>query len=112
MSSGYLFEEHKGLLVGRAHGVRYERDNPSDHDVEMPPAFVITDTDGATWMLGNEYVVHDGFYYFNVLRNDVDMDEVACKIVYSARGMGGQRRVWLYTRDGWKHFSRSRRGFI
>lgn len=95
-----------GLLSGFANGIRYERIDKSDADVEIPPALLITDSDGAVWTLGTEYAEHNGEYEFNVLRNDVDMDEVAKRIVYK------QRRVWIFGHYGWKHFSRSRRGFI
>jgi hypothetical protein len=102
----FLFEEHKGLLVGRANGARYERENPSERDVQIPPAYMITDTDGAVWTFGSEYVVHNGEYEFNVLRNDVDTNETAKRIVYQ----GGV--VTIYGSYGRKRFSRSRRHFI
>lgn len=100
----YLNDPH--LLVGRAYGVRYERANKTEAYVEIPPAFLITDSDGAAWTMGTEYSIHKGEYEFNVLRNDVDMDEVAKRIVYQ-KGV-----VWIFGHYGWKHFSRNRRHFI
>lgn len=103
----FLHEEHKGLLVGRAHGLRYERENPSERDVTIPPAYLITDTDGAVWTFGTEYAWTNGQMEFNVLRNDVDVDEVAYKIEYR----GGVVTIWGHG-YGRKQFSRSRRTFI
>jgi len=95
-----------GLLLGRLNGTVYRRENPTEAYVEVPPARLITDSDGATWTLGTQYIFHNGYYEFNVLRNDVDMDEMAKKIVYQ------KGRVWIFGSSGWKHFSRARRSFI
>lgn len=102
----FLFEENKGLLVGRAHGARYERENPSERDVQVPPAFAIHDSDGAVWTFGPQYTLHNGEFQFSVLRNDVDTGEVAKRIAY----LGGV--VTIYGDYGRKRFSRSRRNFI
>jgi hypothetical protein len=101
----YLFD--RDLLVGRIGGVRYERINKSEPYTTIPPAFIITDSDGAAWTLGTEYAFHHGEMYFNVLRNDRDVDEMACRVEY--RGDG---RVWIRTPLEWKHLSASRRAFI
>lgn len=100
----FLFDRH--LLVGTIDGQRYERENKTENDVEIPPARLITDSDGACWTFGTQYVEHNGEYQFNVLRNDVDTDEVAKRIVYR------KGRVWIYGHYGWKHFSQNRRSFI
>lgn len=100
----YLFDPH--LLVGQVNGVRYERENKTESYVEIPPAHLITDSDGACWTIGTQYVQHGADYEFNVLRNDVDMGEMAKRIVYQ-RGV-----VRIFGHYGWKTFSRSRRGFI
>lgn len=100
----YLFDPH--LLVGRLNGVRYERENKSESYVEIPPAQLIVDSDGACWTIGTQYAQHGSDYEFNVLRNDVDMGEVAKRIVYQ-KGV-----VRIFGHYGWKTFSRSRRGFI
>lgn len=100
----FLFDNH--LLVGRIHGVRYEREDKTESDVEIPPAFIITDSDGAAWTLGTEYSEHNGEYEFNVLRNDVDTGEIAKRIVYR------QGVVKIFGHYGWKSFSRNRRHFI
>lgn len=94
------------LLVGRINGVRYERENKSESYVEIPPAFIITDSDGAAWTFGTNYAQHNGEYEFNVMRNDVDTGEVAKRIVYQ-KGV-----VKIFGHYGWKSFSRSRRGFV
>lgn len=94
------------LLEGRALSVRFARENKTDSYVEIPPAFLITDSDGAAWTFGSQYVEHNGEFEFNVLRNDVDTGELACRIVYQ-RGI-----VKIFGAAGWRTFSRSRRHFI
>jgi len=84
------------LLVGRANGVRFLRNDQTEAYVEIPPAYIITDSSGATWTLGTEYVQKGWCFYFNVLRNDVDTGELACKILYQ-RG-----RVRIFSPEGWK----------
>lgn len=88
----FLFD--KDILSGRLNGLRYERENRSERDVEIPPAFLITDADGAIWSFGAEYVIHAGQFEFNVIRNDSDTGEMASKIVYR----GGV--VTIYGKDG------------
>ena len=90
----FIFGEHKGLLVGTIGGARYERENRSERDVEIPPAFLITDEAGGMWTLGTEYELRDGVFEFNVLRNDADTGEMAARVVYR----GGV--VTIYGRDG------------
>lgn len=94
------------LLVGRIKGARYERENKTESYVEIPPAFIITDSDGAAWTFGPQYSIHNGEYQFSVMRNDVDTGEVAKRIVYQ-RGV-----VNIFGDYGWKRFSRNRRHFI
>lgn len=85
------------LLTGRIGGARYERENPSESYVEIPPAFVITDTQGGMWSLGTKFITApSGNLEFNVIRNDLDLDEYAQKIVYQ-RG-----RVRIFGRHGWR----------
>lgn len=100
----------KNHLVGFAYHngefIRYERENRSEPDVEIPPAFVITDSDGGTWTFGNEYAEHSKEFEFNVLRNGQDTGEVAKRIV-RRRG-----RVWIFGHYGWKHWSRGGKTFI
>lgn len=104
----FIFEEHKGLLVGKIDGKRYERVNVSENGTTIPPARIITDSEGGMWTFGTEYAqyAHNGEYEFNVLRNDVDTDEVAKRIVME-RGV-----VTIYGSYGRKRWSRSRRHFI
>src|SRR5579872_6368144 len=99
-----IFDKH--ILSGVINGARYERENKTENDVEIPPAFIITDSDGEAWTFGPDYVEHNGEYEFSVMRNDVDTEEVAKRIVYK-KGV-----VWIFGSYGWKHFSRNRRHFI
>lgn len=101
---GFNFD--KDMLAGVINGARYERENRSENDVEIPPAHIITDSDGAAWTIGTEYVIHNGEFEFNVMRNDVDTGEMAKRIVYT------KRVVCIFGHYGWKRFSRNRRHFI
>lgn len=102
---GFLPKSHDDnhLLLGRALGQTFRRENKTEPYVVIPPALVITDSDGATWTLGTEYNVH---FEFNVLRNDRDTGEFAERIEYR------QGVVTLYGKAGRRTFSRSRRHFI
>lgn len=99
-----LFDKH--LLAGVINGARFERENKTESYVEIPPAFIITDSDGAAWTFGPQFEVHNGEYQFSVMRNDVDTGEVAKRIVYQ-NGV-----VSIFGSYGWKRFSRNRRHFI
>jgi len=46
----FLFD--KDILVGTINGARYERADKSENYVCVPPAFLITDSDGACWTFG------------------------------------------------------------
>jgi hypothetical protein len=99
--TGFRFgalDRKNGLLIGQVSGARLERENRSENYVEIPPALLITDECGGMWTLGTEYVLHPGpnggQYEWNVLRNDVDIGEMASRIVYHGR------RVTIYGRDG------------
>ncbi len=70
------------LLKGRADGATYLRENATEPYVECPPAYIITDSSGATWTLGAHYTQHGERFEFSVMRNDVDTGEMASKIVY------------------------------
>lgn len=94
------------LLIGRALGRTYRRANKTEPYVCIPPALVITDSDGATWTLGFRYQIHGGEYEFNVLRNDVDTGEMAKRIEYR------DGIVRVFGQNGWKSLSRSRKHFI
>lgn len=91
------------LLFGRANGVTFRRENKTESDVTIPPAYIITDSDGGTWTFGTEFNVHGEI---NVLRNDVSTGEFAQRIEYR-KGV-----VWLFGRDGWRSCSRNRRHII
>lgn len=94
------------LLQGQCNGIVYLRENATESYVVVPPAHVITMTDGSTWTFGSEYVIHNGEFEFNVLRNDVDTGEFAKRIEYQK----GALRI--YGSNGRKTWSRSRRGFV
>jgi hypothetical protein len=94
------------LLIGQALGKVYRRENKTESYVCIPPAFIITDSDGATWTLGFKYRIHHTEYEFNVLRNDIDTGEMAKRIEYK------QGLVRIFGQYGWKNFSRSRRHFV
>jgi len=96
----------RGLLLGRALGEVYRRENPSEPYVSIPPAFMITDHDGATWTFGHEYRETRWSFEMNVLRNDVNVGQFAEKIEFR----GG--KVYLYGRDGRRVASRSRRHIL
>src|ERR1700726_545953 len=88
------------LLAGTIDGLRYERENRSERDVEVPPAYLITDERGGMWTFGPEYVLGpNGHFEFNVLRNDIDTGEMASKIVYR-KGV-----VTIFGRDGWRRWN-------
>lgn len=91
------------LLIGRANGQIFRRADKTESYVTVPPAYLITDTDGAAWTFGNEYNVYGEI---NILRNDVDTGEFAQRIEYR-NGV-----VRLYGRAGWRTISRNRRHFI
>lgn len=90
------------LLIGRADGSKYYRENATEPYVESPPAYIITASDGSTFTLGSEYLQHGWIFEFNVRRNDVDTGEFASKIVYQ-RG-----KVRIFGRDGWRVWTGTR----
>jgi hypothetical protein len=94
------------LLQGRADGVTYLRENATEAYVESPPAYLITDSSGATWTFGNEFAWRGQVLDMNVRRNDVDTGEMASRIVYQR----GKVRIW--TRNGWKMWSDRHHNFI
>lgn len=91
------------LLIGRALGQTWRRENVTEPYVCIPPALIITDSDGATWTFGFNFNA-DG--EINVLRNDVDTGEFASRIEYR----GGVVRIFGKSR--WRSFSRNRRHII
>lgn len=94
------------LLLGKIGGKTFRRENPSEAYVCVPPALLITDSDGGTFTLGGEYVQRGWVFEFNVLRNDVDTGEMASKIEYR----GGIVRIFGV--DGWRSWGRARRSFV
>lgn len=84
------------LLLGRAGGATFRRENATEAYVEVPPAYVITDSSGATWTLGAHYIQRGQAFEFGVMRNDVYVGEMAAKIVYR---LG---KVRIFGADGWR----------
>lgn len=94
------------LLYGKADGGQtFVREQRTERDVEIPPAFVITDETGAMWTFGPEYVETKGRFEFGVLRNDSPVGELAYKIVFrptrgnvlgqvAIYGSGYGRKIW------------------
>ncbi len=78
------------LLQGRALREIYYRENATQPYVTIPPALIITDSNGATWTLGFHYVQNRGQFFFNVLRNDIDTGEHASRVEYRK----GKIRIW------------------
>ncbi len=75
----FTFDKH--MLAGVVHGNRYERENRSESYVTIPPAFLITDSDGAMWTFRLWNIPSTrGNLEFSVMRNDVDTEEVAKRI--------------------------------
>lgn len=91
------------LLIGRANGTVFRRSNKTESDVVIPPAYIITDSDGCTWTFGTEFNVYGEI---NVLRDDVNTGEFAQRIEYR-RGV-----VKIFGRGGWRSLSRNRKHFI
>jgi len=56
--------------------VRYERENKTEAYVEIPPAFLITDSAGACWTFG-ALREHNGEYEFSVMPMTIRYREVA-----------------------------------
>lgn len=87
------------LLTGTVYGHRFERENRTDRDVEIPPAMLITDETGAMWSIGTVYQLgRDGEFEWNVIRNDRDTGEFASKVVYRKGRVSiygqGNRKIW------------------
>lgn len=84
------------LLIGKINGEQFYREDDTEAYVEIPPAFIITESNGAAWTLGTQFAQHGADFEFNVMRNDVDTGEMASKIVYQ-RG-----KVRIFGQGKWK----------
>lgn len=82
------------LLVGRAVGQTFERQDKTEAYVHVPPALIITDSNGATWTIGNDYVRKGHRFYWSVLRNDVPVGEYTEVIEYR------KGKVYIYPPSG------------
>lgn len=87
------------LLQGRALQSTYYRETATQPYVSVPPALIITDSNGAIWTLGFNYTQNRGQFFFNVLRNDIDTGELASNIEYRQgkiriRCSDGTQKVW------------------
>jgi hypothetical protein len=95
--------DDKHLLIGRALGQTWRRADRTESYVTIPPALIITDSDGATWTAGFTLTPYGEF---NVLRNDVDTGEYAERVEYR----NGVLR--LFGKDRVRTFSRNKRHFV
>lgn len=72
----------------------------TENYVAVPPALTITDDEGAIWTLGMKIAPRerspDGEFAFPVLRNGVDIREIASRIERRAG------KVKIFTCEGWK----------
>lgn len=84
------------LLYGQVEGQTYTREQRTDAYVSIPPAAIITDESGGTWVFGQDYIEERGRYWFAVMRNDVNTGELAERIEYR------KGHVAIYTRLGRK----------
>ena len=94
------------LLIGRAMGQLFQRENKSESYVTVPPAMIVTASDGKTFTLGTQFRGGGWNMEFNVLCDDKDTGEFASKIECRA-GV-----VRIFGQEGWRTWSRSRRTFI
>jgi hypothetical protein len=97
-----MADDDAHLLIGRALGQTWRRENKTESYVCIPPALIITDSDGAVWTAGFRFVNGE----FNVLRNDIDTGEFAYLVEY-LHGV-----VRFYGKSGRRVFSRNRRHII
>jgi len=95
------------LLVGRAFNQTYYRENRTESYVEVPPACIITLSDGTTFRLGEQFTGFGGWNMeFNVLANDRDTGHMAQRIEMR-NGV-----VKIFGRTGWRTWSRKHRNFV
>jgi len=94
------------MLVGQAVGQKFYRENKTESYVTVPPALIVTASDGTTFTLGTEFLGGGWNMEFNVLCNDKDTGEFASRIECRA-GV-----VRIFGQAGWRTWSRSRRTFI
>jgi hypothetical protein len=87
-----------------------EQRHITENFVSIPPALTITDERGAVWTLGFKTAqkdqAPDGEFAFNVLRDGVDMGEIASRI----ERRNGQIRI--FTRHGWKKWNQDGLYFV
>ena len=80
-----------------------EQRHITEHYVSVPPALTITDETGAVWTLGFQTAPRgkspDGEYAFNVLRDGLEVGEIASRIERR------NSRVRIFTVDGWKRWT-------
>jgi hypothetical protein len=78
------------LLEGYHRGVKYLREDKTQPYVSVPPALILTDSNGATWTLGSDHVDKGWRYYWGIMRNDVHTGEHAERLEYK----NGKIRAW------------------
>lgn len=70
------------LLEGFHRRVKYVRENKTEAYVTVPPALIITDSNGATWTLGTDWIQKGYTFFWGIYRNDVHTGEQACRLEY------------------------------
>lgn len=87
---------------------RSEQAHITEHYVAVPPALTITDERNNVWTLGFQLAPKgrgpDGEFAYNVVKNGVEVGEVASRI---ERRNG---RIRIFTETGWKRWTGN--GFI
>jgi hypothetical protein len=74
----------------------------TESSMAIPPALVITDSEGALWTLGfDQGAWRTGEFEYDVVRNGKKTGEHACRIEYRSVN-GGPRRIRIYGEEGWR----------
>lgn len=82
----------------------------TENYVSIPPALTITDQMGAVWTLGFKVATKEqspeGEFAFNVLRDGIDMHEIASRIERR------NNQIKIFTKDGWKKWNQDGLYFV
>lgn len=74
----------------------------TESSMVIPPALVITDSEGALWTLGfDQGEWRTGEFEYDVIRNMKLTGEKACRIEYRSFN-GGPRRIRIFGTEGWR----------
>lgn len=87
-----------------------EQSHVTENYISVPPALHLTDGVGAVWTLGFKMAPKElspgGEFAFPVLRDGVYIGEIASRLELK------NGRVRVFTKDGWKQWSRNGREFF